>query len=122
MDWYMARGLALDGSKLMDTAMYIEKARNQSVTVEIGNFLTRPLSSFLSSVDRSKAQSSASGRRSPRSINFPSVILFTRAGGIPNRPVQGRISGVVGNTAGVDALLTAEGCVQVAVTGIGGTG
>ena len=59
----------------------------QSIIEEIGNRFFP--SSFLSSHMRSKAHSRASGRRSPKSMNFPSFILATSGPGTPKSPDMG---------------------------------
>ena len=89
MAMYVANGAARWGAKWTVTAMYVANDKVQSVMEDTGNFFFFP-SSFFSSHILSKAHSRASGRRSPRSMNLPSLILATSGPGIPKSPEMGR--------------------------------
>ena len=82
MAMYMAKGTARWGEKCMATAIKVAKDKVQSAIEVTGNRFFLP-SSFRSSVERSKAHSRASGRRSPKSIYLPSLILATSGPGAP---------------------------------------
>ena len=82
MSMYMAEGTAHWGEKCARTAIKVAKDKVQSA------------------MERSRAYSRASGRRSPKSINFPSLSFATSGPGMPSRPKMGstrvRVSLVVG--------------------------
>ena len=89
MAMYVAKGAAWWCAKWTVTDMYVANDKVQAVIEDKGNFFFFP-SSFFSSHILSKAHSRDSGRRSPRSMNFPSLILATRGPGIPKSPEMGR--------------------------------
>ena len=104
MAMYVAKGTAHWGAKCTATAIKVVKDKVQSAMVVTGKRFFLP-SSFRSSVEHSKARSRASGRRSPKSINFPSLILATNGPGMPKSPEMGStrvgVSLAVGRGGGV---------------------
>ena len=88
MAMYVAKGTACWGAKCTATAIKVAKDKVQLAMEVTGKRFFLP-SSFRSSVERSKAHSRASGRRSPKSMNFPSLILATMAQGCPRAPKWG---------------------------------
>ena len=88
MAMYVPKGTARWGAQFTATAIKVAKDKVQSAMEVTGKRFFLP-SSFRSSVERSKAHSRASGRRSPKSMNFPSLILATNGPGMPKSPKMG---------------------------------